>query len=104
MAVKVNRALLGALAVSLAAHLLLLGTAGNFGFTPEVTLEFPIEASLVAAESAHVAAPTPTSRRASPLPPPAVPAAVPEPAPPAAIEPEVATAGPAEPRPERLPE
>jgi len=48
MARKVDRALFGAVAVSLATHMLLLGQAANLWILPAQELAFPIEASLIA--------------------------------------------------------
>ncbi|TCJ17095.1 DUF3108 domain-containing protein [Parasulfuritortus cantonensis] len=82
MARKVKRTLLAAVALSLAVHLLLLGYAGRFGFTPGAELDFPIEASLAPLEPVP---PPPPPRRhrvqAAPTAEQPVPAPVPEPAP-----------------------
>lgn len=88
-----NRVLLWALAVSLAAHLLLLGSAGDVWFNPAPELDLPIEANLLEPEAAPVKPPPQAAQRPSPPPavlpdPVPVPRATPEPVPAAVAEPE----------------
>lgn len=81
---KANRVLIGALAVSLAAHLILLGSAGERWFGPAGELAFPIEARLTTPEPARPARPArmPAPGPSQPPPPPdPAPTPAPEPAP-----------------------
>jgi hypothetical protein len=78
---RANRILAWALVVSCAVHLMLLGSAGGLFALPAAELDFPIEASLAAAEAgpAPAARPAPPAARpVRPRPPPPAPAVPPE--------------------------
>lgn len=100
---KVNRVLLWALAVSLVAHLLMLGSAGGFWITPAKELAFPIEARLVEPEPPVVEPVSPVRSRVR-QPPSPLPVVLPELAPHAAPAQESAASEEMVPSPELLPE